>query len=201
MIFVVLGFIIGVAVVQGPLVGLKPLVERVCISLVEYGNSATAWALQEIGTIDGTSKLVSLLGPALGVMIPGIVALILMSVIKLADTARKAASAISILGALIGFFFLDPFTAFVILAVAVSLTIFSNLATGVALKAPLAILVMVLAMTYTSQLLSGNDPVLGYAVIEFTEAAGTGDPDLWRIALTALGVFPFVVAIWSVLND
>lgn len=201
MIFIFIGFIVGVAVVQGPLIWLKPVFESICISLVEYGNSATAWALQEISTVDGTSKLISLLGPALGVMIPGIVALLLMTMINLADTARKAASGISILGAFVGFFFLDPTTALVILVAAIVLSIFATLTTGLAFKAPLAVLVMVLAITYTSQMISGHDPVLGNAVTEFTLAAGTGDPDIWRISLTALGIFPFLVAIWSTLKD
>jgi hypothetical protein len=201
MLFVVIGFLLGVAVVQGPLIFFRPQIERLCISLVDYGNTASSWALSEIATIDGTSKFISLLGPALGVMMPGIVALVLMSVSSLADQARRFASAIAVLAAFTGFLFLDFFTAFIILALAIALSLISSLASGVALKAPLAILVMVLAITYTSQMLSGVDPTLAFAVIEFSEAAGVGDQDLWRISLTALGVFPFIAAIWSVLKD
>ncbi len=201
MLFVVLGFLLGVAVIQGPLVVFRPQVEMLCASLVEYGNTAATWALTEIATVDGTSKFVALLGPALGVMMPGIVALVLMTVTTLADQARRFASAVAVLAALAGFLFLDVVTAFIVLALALVLSAVSSFTSGAVLKAPLAVLVMVLAITYTSQLLSGHDPVLAYAVVEFTDAAGVGDPDLWRIALTTLGVFPFVAAIWSVLKD
>jgi len=192
MIFVLLGIALGVAVSLGYIPVAAHAVDAATNAAVSFGQRLATSGVQHLSAHHPT--LASALGVTLGVAMPGLVCLALISAAKFGLVIRRSASGLLLLAGIAAHFFLPAGQAFLISAGCVTLAALLFFATGALVVAPLSAVAAALAVGSVRVLLSGKNAAIESGVKTFAQLSHVADPRVWRIALIVVAWAGFVGA-------
>lgn len=194
MLFVVLGVAVGLGITVGPITFLRAPAERLVNALVEGLQRLLHSALQGAPYLAREPKLVTVISVLVGVLAPGIAGLGLVFLMRATVTARRALSAIALLGGIVGLFLLPAADSAPLLIAAIAVGAVASLLTGALLTAPLAALATVLEMRFGLDLWKGHSGPVAAGASTLAQLTHTGHTPLWALALTVCGLAPLICA-------
>lgn len=191
-----LGLLIGVALVVGPLSWWSAPVDAINGALVSYAGRLTGWLVDLLGRFELTAKAAGPVGSTLAVLAPGLIVLLLVSASLHSDRYRRNTASLLLVGSSLSFAVLPAGSALVLVGGALLAGAFLRFATGWLLTVPLMALATVLAARFGICLWHGHVAAIDAAVRESASflPADSGE-ELVRPMLLILSLVPFAWAI------
>jgi hypothetical protein len=194
-----LGVIVGLLVLFGPLGVFTPQVDAALSSLLEFAGRAVSFVLRQVNDTTEQSQLTEVLGIVLGVATPGLVALLLVVAARASGALRNAlVLVVGIGGLLVGLSSWDQggLVLLALLGAVITLILVVQQAASVAAVA----LATILGVRWGTLLTDPQNPVIAGPAARLYEMTGFANQGAWAAALVVLGLAPFLGAALRVLK-
>jgi hypothetical protein len=194
-----IGFLIGLAAVYGPLGFLNDIGGPVAASFVDFGRSTVVWIIERFG-VDTTATVVVVAVATVSVAMPGIVASTIVLFGRAGQQASKLGAGVCVLLAIGVVWVRRDFTSVI---VAVLLLLF-----GLLLTLALSSLISLASGAFSALIVGAqlrivylnNDPSIEAAHTSLVAVFPSLDPTLLTYLLMALAVIPLISIGWSLLK-
>lgn len=197
----VLGILLGVAVVGGPLLWLDAPTAALADSMVLAVADGGAAALSQLPNAAEHPQVVALFATVIALSTPGVVALGLAVAARAVRSGRQMLSGLFLIAATASFLVLPAPQAALLLTAAAVCTAALLAPASWLTQVALWTLASVLAGHHAVLLLTGSAPAVDEAVASFTALSGLNSPEFWRLTTVVVGLAPFAAAALCALGD
>lgn len=199
MFFLFVGVAVGLAVVLGPLGVLSGPINSFAGSLIAAVSRWAVPLLAKLPYMSHQGKLSHELAVMISVLAPGVVVLGLSMVARLATALRRSVAGMLVVLAVVALFTLPSNYAVPVAIGAVVLAALIGVLTGALVAAPLMTVATVVGAKYAAAIWGGRWGPVRSGALELAKLSGTGQPQLWQLALVIVGLCPIVAALFYTL--